>query len=128
MIDLSNKTIDEVNELIQKYASALELVKPNREIPYLAVIIDVGIKYIKEKHNDLTTDWKAMLIVLLKLLYLKNSINNEANIPTEIENFMTYYNSKYNNYIENLIDYSNDYDKNYKFILNYINKSLLILT
>ena len=39
MIDLTNKNVDEINALIQKYASVLELLKPQYQ-PYMAFIID----------------------------------------------------------------------------------------
>ena len=72
MIDLTSKSVDEINELIQKYIGVLELIKDKKHIPYLAVVISVGIKHIKENYDDLILDWKAWSIINLKHKYLNN--------------------------------------------------------
>ena len=121
MIDLiNNRTIDEVNLLIQKYAGVLELIKQQEEIPYLAIVIDVGIKYIKEKHNNLNIDWKAWTIVYLKHKYLNGQIKKEEDILNLIENFLKNYHNNYNKYIDSLGIYSNDFDRDYTFVCKYI--------
>lgn len=119
---INNRTIDEVNILIQKYATVLELIKQQEEIPYLAIVIDVGIKYIKEKHNDLNIDWKTWTIIYLKHQYLNGNIKKEEDVLNLIENFLRYYHNDYNNYINNLGTYVTDFDRDYSFIYKYIRK------
>ena len=60
MIDLTNRTVDEINALIQKYASVLELLKPQHQ-PYLAVVIDVGVEYVKEKISRLAIRLESLV-------------------------------------------------------------------
>lgn len=119
---INNRTIDEVNILIQKYAGVLELIKQQEEIPYLAIVIDVGVKYVKEKHNDLNIDWKAWTIVYLKNQYLNGQIKKEENISNLIENFIKNYYYNYNEHINNLGIYLSDFDRDYAFVCNYFQK------
>jgi hypothetical protein len=122
MIDLTNRTIDEINELIQKYISVLELIKQQKQIPYLAIVIDVGIKYVKEKYQDLELDWKAWSIVYLKHKYLRGKIKKESDIPNLIDDFIKYYKDKYKSYVDNLGMSTSDFDRDYGFVCAYINR------
>ena len=116
MIDLTNRTVDEVNELIKKYINLLELIRQQQEIPYLAVIIDVGIKYVKEKYQDLELDWKAWSIVYLKNKYLKGKLKKESEIPDLIDDFIKHYKDKYKEYIDGLGMSASDFDRDYGFV------------
>ena len=119
MIDISNKTIDELNVLIGKYAAALEQIPKNERdsIPYLAVIIDIAVPYIKEKYPELNQDVKAWAIYVLKLLlrYLKN----DADIKRVVDEFITYYQAEYINYGSDIVLSASQYDRDYKFVYNY---------
>jgi len=122
MIDLTNKTTEEVNALIQKYAPVLELfARQQNHIPYLAVIIDTGVNYLKTAYNEMTIDWKSWIIVLLKELYLRKLIKNVADVSKEIDDFIVYHNEKYVNYINDVVAAS-DYDRDRGFIYMYLNK------
>jgi len=120
MIDLTNRTIEEVNGLIQKYASVLELVKPPQQQPYLAVIIDVGIKHVKENHQDLPLDWKIWSIIFTKNKYLNNKLGKESEIPEIIDDFIKHYKDNYKEYIDSLGMYASDFDRDYGFIFKYM--------
>jgi hypothetical protein len=119
MIDISNKTVDELNALIAKYVSALEQI-PNNErdaIPYLAVIFDIAVPYITEKYPDLSKDVKAWAIYVLKLLlrYLKN----EPDIKRVIDEFFQYYKTEYSNYGSDIVLSASQYDRDHNFVYNY---------
>jgi hypothetical protein len=119
MIDLTNKSVDEINELIKKYAQALELIKPQFQ-PYLAVIIDIGVKHIKEKHQDLPVDWKAWSIVYLKNKYFKGRIHKESDIPDLIDDLIRHHNDDYKKYIDDLGVFTNEYDRDRGFVHKYL--------
>jgi hypothetical protein len=119
MIDISNKTIDELNVLITKYASALEQIPKNERdaIPYLAVVFDIAVPYIKEKYPDLDSHPKAWATYVLKLLlhYLKN----DADIKRVIDEFFVYYKNEYPNYGTDIVLSASQYDRDHNFVYNY---------
>lgn len=124
MIDLTNKTIDDVNVLIQKYTPVLELIKTNQDnIPHLAVIIDIAVNYIKNNYNDLSIDWKIWSVYLIKEMSIKNIIKTEDDICKEINEFISYYNLKYQNYCEDMVSTS-DFERDRIFVRKYINWSI----
>jgi hypothetical protein len=122
MIDLTNKTTEEVNALIQKYVDVLRFIKPQKEIPYLAVVLDVGIAHVKENFKDLQLDWKAWSIVYLKNKYLDGKLKKEQDIPALINGFVNHYKDNYQEFINNLGMFSSDFDRDYGFVCQYLNK------
>jgi hypothetical protein len=120
MIDLTNKNIDEINALIQKYASVLELIKPETQ-PYLAYIIEIAYNYLQEKYKDLHKNWKSWIIVILKNQF--DDINNDKDILKNIDKFINYYNSDYQKYCEDVISVS-EFDRDHGFVHNYLNKKI----
>jgi hypothetical protein len=119
MIDLTNKTVEEVNALIQKYASVLELIKPQYQ-PFLAVIIDIGVQYVKTNHNDLPLDWKTWSIVVLKNKYFKGKVHKETDIPNIIAEFIQCYKDNYAEYIQQLGMSASEFDRDYGFVCRYM--------
>lgn len=123
MIDLTNRSTDEINGLVQKYTPLLELfIRHQKDIPYLAVTIDVGVNYLKTNYNQITIDWKSWIMVLLKELYIRGIIKNEADIPKEIDSFIIYHNQNYINYVSDIVSAS-EYDRDRGFIYSYLNKN-----
>ena len=120
MIDLTNKTVDEINALIQKYASALELLRPADQ-PYMAYIIHVACNYIELKYKDLNKDWKAWAVVVLKNLYKK--INNDDDIRKFIDEFIGYYALEYQKYINDLV-WHNEFDRDWGFVHGFMHKKI----
>ncbi len=116
MIDLTNKTTDEINSLIQKYASILEIINP-KDQPHFAVTIDIAYHHLTEKHSDLSPEWKAWCVVVLKPQMDK--IRYESDIVKIIDDFVEYYNTNYQNYVDNSVAVS-EYDRNYGFVYSYI--------
>jgi len=119
MIDLTTKNEDEINQLIEKYSSALSSVYPD-QIPYLVYIFELGINYIKEKHNDLDINWKSWCMVLLKKLFLNKKINDESDIKNNIDDFIKYKEKKYKNYCDDLAIYASEYDRDFAFIYSFL--------
>lgn len=119
MIDISNKTVDELNAIITKYVSALEQIPTNERdaIPYLAVVFDIAVPYIREKYPELNKDIKAWAIYVLKLLlrYLKN----EADIKRVVDEFIAYYQAEYANYGKDIELSASQYDRDHKFVYTY---------
>lgn len=120
MIDLTNKTVEEINGLIQKYTSVLELIEEQERIPYLAYIIDIAVNHIKNAHSDLTIDWKAWCIVVLTKLFSK--IKKEGNISEIIDDFVAHYKKEYQNYCDDLALFASEYDRDYGFCYRYVLK------
>jgi hypothetical protein len=123
MIDLTNKSIDEVNALIQKYSAVLELIKIQEYVPYLAVIIDTGINHIQENHKSLGVDWKAWSIIHLKYQFLTGGIKKYSDIPKLIDGFIKHYNEKYPDFINDTVVFSNEYERDFSFMWRYTQKN-----
>ena len=122
MIDLTNKTPEELNALIQKYASVLQQVKAKPEqYPQLAYIFNITIQYFVIHHMDLPNDWKTWCTLVLKELCLKNKINSEIDITDIIEDFVNEYNLNYESYCSYIVSAS-DYDQQRGFVHSYILK------
>jgi hypothetical protein len=120
MIDLTNRTVEDVNALIQKYASLLELIREKQQIPYLAVVLDIGINHVKETYPTLELDWKAWSIVLLKNKYLKGYVKNESDIPVIIAEFIKHFKDNYADYIQQLGMSATEFDRDYGFVCRYM--------
>jgi len=122
MIDLTNRTTEEVNALIQKYAPVLELYnKKQADIPYLAVILEVGVNYLKTNYAPITIEWKTWMMVILKDLYFKKALQSEADIPKSINDFILFHNQNYENYVKEIVSVS-EFDRDKEFVHRYINK------
>jgi len=123
MIDLTNKSVEQINELIQKYTPVLELfIEKEEHIPYLAYIIDLGVNHIKTKHNNLTVDWKSWTVFIIEKKYFDNKIRVESDIITIIDNFVEFFNKEYQKYIDDLGMFASEYDRDRGFIYMFLRK------
>ncbi|MFA5207340.1 MAG: hypothetical protein WC428_01670 [Candidatus Paceibacterota bacterium] len=122
MIDLTNKTPEEINALIQKFAPVLQQVKiaPEHYLQ-LAYIFDIGTKYLIIQHKDLDDTWKTWCMLVLKEMYIKNKINSELDITNIVEDFINHYNLNYESYC-NYMASANEYDQQRGFVHSYILK------
>ena len=118
MIDLTNKTVDEINSFITKYAKALEIFRPEAQ-PYLAYMINTAVDYLNEKYKDLSADWKTWVIILVKRHF--DTIKTEAEIKNIIDKFFVYYNAEYQKYCDSIVSAS-EWDKDNGFLHQYLNK------
>lgn len=122
MIDLTNRTAKEVNEFIQIYAPLLEYVKHKEDIPFLAIIFDISIKYIKEKHSNLNVDWKSWSVFIAKKQYSNKKIKSEEDVKKSIDDFIDYWKKEYKEYCNNLGIYATEYDRDRGFVHEYLLK------
>jgi hypothetical protein len=125
MIDLTNKSIDQINTLIQKYTPVLELYVRHHEkhIPILAHIIDLAVNHTKTNHNDLTLDWKVWSVFVVEKNYFNNKINNESDIGKTIDDFIVYWKAEYQGYCNGLGMSASEYDRDRGFVYKYLDKN-----
>lgn len=117
MIDLTSKTKEEIDALIQKYFSILGFV-PEQNRSAFAYAIDVSYNYLKSKEL-MTTDWKTWAVVVVK--YKFNDLKNDSDIIKLIDDFIEYYDVEYFNYCENTVACS-EFDRDCAFTRAYIKK------
>lgn len=122
MIDLTSKTPEEINALIQKHFAALHESKFAVEhYLQLAYIIEVATTYLKENPHDLTPEWKAWCMIVLRDMYKKNKINKDSDITDIIVDFVNHYNLNYESYCSYMVS-ANEYDQQRGFVHGYILK------
>jgi hypothetical protein len=121
MIDLTNKTVDEINGLIQKYAPLLELIKNKKEIPYLAYVLDFAIKHIETNHNEKHKDQKAWAATIVRWQYLDGYIKNESDITQTIDEFFQYVKDEFQTYAGNMVAVS-PHDLETGFAFQFVHK------
>ena len=116
MTDSINKTPEELNTLIQKYLPVLQQIKVLPVLyPQLAYIFDIATKYILEKHNELTPEWKSWCMVVLRDLFTKSKIKSDIDITNIIDDFVNEYNLNYESYCS-FIASASDYDQQRGFV------------
>ena len=125
MTDLINKVdewlkndIGKVQELVNKYATVLQGTLPEKNIPYLAVIIDTCVQYLQGSHGATDADWKAWCVVLIKKLFEEGKIKKEDDIVPIIDEFIEYKEKEYEKWSKDIIsvdDYERDRGFMYKF-------------
>jgi len=126
MTDLINKIdkliIDDINSiqaLITKYKTVLQETRVEKNIPHLAYIYDVSINHIKNNHKELSKDWKAWSVIVIKNLFLDGKIKKENDILNIIDDFIGFYTQEYDKYCEDLISAS-EFDRDCGFMFKYI--------
>ena len=134
MIDLINRVdewvkedVNAVQELVNKYADALQGTVPEKNIPYLAVIIDTCVTYLQGSHGASNADWKAWSVVLIKKLFEEDKLKKEADIPIIIDEFLDYKADEYKTYCSDIVavdDYERDRGFMYKFFWKKTNKKI----
>jgi hypothetical protein len=121
MIDLTSKSADEINLLIQKYTPVLELVKETGHIPHLAYIFELGVNYIKGKYNELETKWKQWSVVCLKDFQINGVLKGEEDVFKFIDEFVEYCRIHYQLYVDDIALFSNEYERDRVFVQAFIN-------
>lgn len=119
MIDLTNKSITEIESFINKFSYVLSVVDQEK-VPYIAIILNVAYPYVRDKYPELNTDWKTWSIVAVKELY--DLINNENDIINLIDEFVWYYKKEYDNYKNQVSNNLSEYEINNNFTNIFINK------
>ena len=126
MTDLTNRVdklikddVNSVQEVVNKYQTVLQNHLPERDIPYFAFVIDSCVNHINEHHADLTPDWKAWCVVVVRRRYLDKKLRKEADIPKLIDEFVDFWKVEYKNYCDDIIaasEYDRDNGFTYKFL------------
>lgn len=126
MTDLINKIdkiikddINSIQVLVTKYRPVLQETRVEKNIPYLAYIIDASINHINAKHKKLSKDWKAWSVIVIKNLFLDGKIKKEKDIPNIIDDFVGYYTGEYEKYCEDIIS-ATEFDRDNGFMFKYI--------
>jgi len=125
MIDLINRVdewikadVNGVQEIVNKYASVLQGTLPEKNIPYLAVIIDTCVHYLSGSHGATNADWKAWSVLLIKKLFEEGKLKKEEDIHLVIDEFLEYKEKEYEKYCKDIIsvdDYERDRGFMYRF-------------
>lgn len=128
MIDLSNKTNEDINAIIQKYQKIVEVIymKYPNEFPYLITAIDLGVNYVNTKYNEIDPLWKTMCMLLIKIKY--RDVNSETDINNIIDEFITHITNEYTQYSAAIELSASEYDLCYQFVCQYINDSKRLIT
>jgi len=125
MIDLINR-VDEwikadtnaVQEIVNKYAAILEGTRPEKNIPYLAVIINTCVDYLGGSHGASNAEWKSWSVLLIKKLFEEGKLKKEADIPLIIDEFLDYKEKEYKKYCDDIISV-NDYERDRGFVYRF---------
>lgn len=130
MTDLRNK-IDEhiktdvnaVQQLVNKYTPVLEGILPEKNIPYLAVIIDKCVLYLNGSHGATDKDWKAWSVLLIKKMFEANKLEKEDDIHNIIDEFLEYKDNEYQKFCDDIIS-ATDYDRYRGFMFRFYLKKI----
>ena len=125
MTDLTNSVnnmpLEQMQVLYKKYESVLAIfAKQEKDIPYLAYIIDIAVNHIKTNHNNLTIDWKTWAMVVIKLEYFNAYITKEQDIMNIINDFVVYLITEYKKYCDGLAIIASEYDRDRGFVYEYL--------
>ena len=130
MIDLINRVdewiktdINSVQEIVNKYTSILQDILPEKNIPYLAVIIDTSIQYLNGSHGKITKDWKAWSVLLIKKLFENDKLKKEKEIHLIIDEFLEYKENEYNKWCIDIISV-NEYERDRGFLYKFYWKKI----
>lgn len=125
MTDLINKVDEMINTdiasvkvLVEKYKDVLELTKIEKDIPYLAFLINTCIEHLNTNYKDLEKDWKAWASVVVINLFLNKKLENIEDIVKTIDEFVVFWKSDYEKYCDDIIA-TTDYDKGRGFVLRF---------
>ena len=122
--DLSSEELEILRNLVEKYKDLVQYVHHNyaHEFTY---VLHLGIEHINEKHNNLSVDWKAWSILLLKIMVEQKLITNKSQeihkISDIIDEFVKFYESEYSNYKKNIVSVS-DFERDRGFVYMFVNK------
>jgi arginyl-tRNA synthetase len=118
MLNITNKSDEEINALITKYTNILEIFKPETK-PYIAYLIDICVNHFKENYKNLNNYWKAWSVVVVKKYF--DSVKTEADVKKIIDDFILFHTAKYQQYCDYTTS-ANDWDKDEGFMLYFLNR------
>lgn len=130
MIDLINnvdklikENTESVQVLLNRYSSIQEYIKPERQFPYYAFIVDICVNHLKANHNKLTKDWKTWSVLLIVKLYDAGKIKTDEDIINTINEFVDYWKAEYMDFCNNIIS-TTEYDRDRGFMYRFLFKKI----
>jgi len=130
MIDLINRVdkwvkddIGAVQAVVNKYSDLLQKVLPEKNVPYVAVIIDICVDYLNGSHGATDADWKSWAVVVIKKLFEKNVLEKEADITEVIDEFLEFKGNEYEDYCKDRFSV-NDFERDRVFVYRFIDKKI----
>lgn len=130
MTDLTNKVDeliktnrDSIQATVNKFVTILQGTLPEKNIPYLAYIIDICVNHINDVHKDLSKDWKAWAVLVVRNSYLNGTIKKDEDIVKIIDEFIVFWKSDYKKYCGDIISAS-EYDRDRGFVYVFLNKKI----
>lgn len=134
MTDLINRVdkwikedVNGVQAIVNKYADVLQGTLPEKNIPYLAIIINTCVDYLSGSYGAVDADWKAWSVVLIKKLFEEGKLEKEADIPVIIDEFLEFQEIEYPKWCRDIIsvdDYERDRGFMYRFFWKKTNKKI----
>lgn len=109
-------------EMIDKHRSALTECKfqTSDDLRMLIKIVEIAVNHIKDNHDDLPVDVKAIVIVFIKKISKK--LVNVNDVTKQIDDYIKYREKNYDKYSSELVWSASDYDRDYGFLMQYLNK------
>ena len=128
MIDLINRVdewiktdVNAVQEIVNKYAAVLQGTLPEKNIPYLAVIINTCVDYLSGSYGAVTADWKAWSVVLIKKMFEDGKLKKEKDIPLIIDEFLEFHEKEYDKWCMDIVA-ATEYDRDRGFLYKFYHK------
>lgn len=132
MTDLINKVdklieedLESIQNIVNKYSSVLTSVLPEKNLPYIAYLVDISVNHINENHKDQLKDWKTWATLLIKKSFEEGNLKNIEDVTPLIDEFLEYKEKEYDKWCKDMISAS-DYDRDrgffYKFYWKKTNK------
>ena len=126
MTDLINKVddiikndIESLQTIVTKYNTVLELIQDQKQLPYLAYIINISVDHIKEFHDERDADKKSWAVVVVKNLYTAGQIKKESDILRTIDDFFKYVDDNFQTYEDNHVAVT-QYDMELGFVYGFV--------
>ena len=113
--------LDAIQVIVNKYFMIIQDTKPEKEIPYLAYVVDVSVSHINDHHNDMSADMKAWSILVVRNYYLSGKLMGDAQIPEIIDGFVEFWKTNYEIYCNEII-FVTEYDRDRGFVNKYEKK------
>ena len=107
--------VNYIQSIVNKFSVVLQDTKPEKEIPYLAYVINICVNYINQSHKDLCADWKAWSVIIVRNQYFKGKLKKEDDIPKMIDKFVEFWRSDYKKYCADIIAVT-EYDRDRGFV------------
>lgn len=125
MTDLINKVdklieedLESIQNIVNKYSSVLTSVLPEKNLPYIAYLVDISVNHIKENHKDQPKDWKTWATLLIKKSFEEGNLKNIEDVTPLIDEFLEYKEKEYDKWCKNMISAS-DYDRDRGFFYKF---------